>query len=87
MSRRHFNHREEHDPVGMLSNLFDVAMVFAVHTTIPAKRNKAKRTVNSKRSSTSGNNFFTPQVPPLTIPKIQTPNRPVPCPKLRPGNH
>lgn len=30
MSRRHFNHREEHDPVGMLSNLFDVAMVFAV---------------------------------------------------------
>ena len=30
MSRRHFNHREEQDPVGMLSNLFDVAMVFAV---------------------------------------------------------
>lgn len=30
MSRRHFDHREEHDPVGMLSNLFDVAMVFAV---------------------------------------------------------
>ncbi len=30
MSRRRFNHREEYDPVGMLSNLFDVAMVFAV---------------------------------------------------------
>lgn len=30
MSRRCFNHREEYDPVGMLSNLFDVAMVFAV---------------------------------------------------------
>lgn len=30
MSRRHFNYREEQDPVGMLSNLFDVAMVFAV---------------------------------------------------------
>lgn len=30
MSRRHFDHREGQDPVGMLSNLFDVAMVFAV---------------------------------------------------------
>lgn len=30
MSRRRFNHGEEHDPVSMLSNLFDVAMVFAV---------------------------------------------------------
>lgn len=30
MSRRRFKHEEEHDPVGMLSNLFDVAMVFAV---------------------------------------------------------
>lgn len=30
MSRRRFHRLEEHDPVGMLSNLFDVAMVFAV---------------------------------------------------------
>lgn len=30
MSRRRFDHREGQDPVGMLSNLFDVAMVFAV---------------------------------------------------------
>lgn len=30
MSRRRFSRYEEHDPVSMLSNLFDVAMVFAV---------------------------------------------------------
>ncbi len=30
MSRRRFSRHEEHDPVSMLSNLFDVAMVFAV---------------------------------------------------------
>lgn len=30
MNRRRFDHREGQDPVGMLSNLFDVAMVFAV---------------------------------------------------------
>lgn len=30
MSRRRFSRQEEHDPMGMISNLFDVAMVFAV---------------------------------------------------------
>ena len=52
MSRRHFNHREEHDPVGMLSNLFDVAMVFAVALMVAlvTKFNMTEIFYNCKKS-------------------------------------